>query len=524
MAAFVRVLCWGTCRWVVLMVAFAVLAVSVGGLGAAPAVAEGSSGCSLYASNGGSDSQAGTQAAPFRTLSKLVGSLAAGGTGCLQSGETFDGEGNVAIEGWEAHGQEGHPVTITSTNPAEPATVTHSLALYGGVNYMIFTHLDFNWSMPKPWACLNGEGDGVAGEVIVGSGRCGSGQVGPEDAVQLVVDGKDDRFTYDDITSNDTDICLVGGSTGEDDVFEDDRVHDCGPPVESALTGFPVPNEEWGWHTHGIYDFAHGAIIRNDYIYDNARDGVLLYGGGGGAVVEHNVIDHNGAGVWFGDDTDDVVAWNIVTNSTSPREGEDYGIGGAYPGAGNVAKHNCLYGNLGEEGHEIRTKEFGGGPPGEEVKYEDNLEKTNPQYVDAATHEYELQPGSPCQEYGPQTAPIQEPPAEKKPVEHPDGGTTPSSPSGQAPSKGSQDQTTPPDAPPSGLGSGSGGDPGLPGRPTAPAGKPAPGKRAAPGPSHATNRHRRRRDRFARRKPPRSTHLRYHRHRAAQRARTRRRR
>ncbi|HME04094.1 MAG TPA: hypothetical protein VKG38_13815, partial [Solirubrobacteraceae bacterium] len=46
-------------------------------------------------------------------------------------------------------------------------------------------------------------------------------------------------------------------------------------------------------HTHGIYDFAHGAIIRNDYIYDNARDGVLLYGGGGGAVVEHNVIDHS---------------------------------------------------------------------------------------------------------------------------------------------------------------------------------------------------------------------------------------
>src|SRR5215467_862763 len=42
--------------------------------------------CALYASTAGNDSSSGTQAAPFRTVQKLVDSLSAGKTGCLAGG------------------------------------------------------------------------------------------------------------------------------------------------------------------------------------------------------------------------------------------------------------------------------------------------------------------------------------------------------------------------------------------------------------------------------------------------------
>jgi hypothetical protein len=355
--------------------------------------AEGSSpSCNLYASTSGSDSNAGTQSAPFRSLSKLVSSLRAGQTGCLQSGETFDSNGNVALEAGEAHGEEGRPVTITSTDPGEPATITHSLAIEAGVNYLTIEHVDFNWTVPKPWVCWNAEGNIVPGKIISGPGKCATGTPYAESAVQIAIGGKGDSLNYDEITNSDTNICIVGGSHGEGDVLEHDRIHDCGPTVETSQSGFPVVNEETGWHSHGVYDFSRGMSIKNNYIYDNSRDGVLLYGGGEGAVVEHNLIDHNGAGIWFGDDSNDRAAWNIVTDSTSPRGVADYGIGSDYPGSGNVAEDNCLGGNLSGEVQE-------GG-----FAASNNKTGVNPLYLNAQRHEYTLSADSPCLGYGPDTA------------------------------------------------------------------------------------------------------------------------
>ena len=334
----------------------------------------------------------GSQAAPFRSLGKLVSSLKAGQTGCLQSGQTFDSGGNVALESDEAHGEEGKPVTITSTDPGEPATITHSLTFEHGVNYLTFTHVNFNWSVPKPWVCWNAEGNIIPGEIVSGPGKCTTGTPYAESAVQIVLGGKDDSLTYDEITNDDTNICVIGGNGAEGAVIEHDRIHNCGPTVESAQSGFPILNEEAGWHSHGVYDFGHGTIIKNDYIYDNSRDGVLLYGGGEDAIVEHNILDHNGAGIWFGNDNNDRAALNIITNSTSPRGVDDYGIGSYEPGSGNVATDNCLDGNLSGE-------VVGGG-----FTSTDNKTDTNPLYTNAAQHEYTLQTDSPCLGYGPDSA------------------------------------------------------------------------------------------------------------------------
>jgi hypothetical protein len=350
------------------------------------------SACVLFAASNGSDSASGTETSPFRSLRKLVSSLRAGQIGCLQSGQTFDSAGNLAIEAKEAHGESSQPVTITSTNPAEPATITHSLALEPNVNDLLFTHLSFSWSAPKPWGCWSAAGDPITDKVISGPGSCTTGTPAKEDSVQIVVDGKADAFTYDDITNSDTSICLLTSSTAYEALFENDRVHNCGPTVEAAQNGFPTLNEEPGWHSHGIYDFGHGTIIRNDYIYDNSRAGVLLYGGGSGAVVEHNILDHNGTGVWFGDDTDDRVAWNIVTNSTSPREQLDYGIGAFEAGSGDVASNNCLDGNLSGEVDAVGFTST------------DNLTQANPLYANPQQNEYALQASSPCIGYGPASA------------------------------------------------------------------------------------------------------------------------
>lgn len=348
--------------------------------------------CNRYAATSGSDSAPGTAAAPYKTLIRLIRSLSAGQTGCLQSGQTFDTAGNLAVGSSDVHGTGAAPVTITSTNPANPATITHSFATEAGANYLVVKGLRFDWTLPRPWVCWNAEGNPINTEVITGPNTCGSGTPNPEDVIQIGLSGKGDALIGDEVTSNNTNICVIIGRSGEGDVVEHSRIHGCGPTVRSSAEGFPVLNQEWGWHTQGIYVTGRGAVIRNNYIYEAARDGVLLYGGGERAVVEHNVLDANGAGVWFGDNTNNLVKRNIVTNSGSPRGAVDFGLGAFQPGSGNVAEENCLYGNTGGD------VSLGG------VSAKANLLNTDPLYLNGAAHDYRLSESSPCLGYGPDTA------------------------------------------------------------------------------------------------------------------------
>jgi hypothetical protein len=351
-------------------------------------------GCELYASANGSDSNSGMQSSPLRTVGRLLQKLKAGQTGCLASG-TY---GGVSVNSGESHGREGAPVTITSTEPSNPATVSGSVSLFDGADWIVFTHLIFDWNMPKPWMCWTAEGNHTTDKIITFplDGKCEGGKQNSEDAVQIGVDGAHDSFTWDEVTNNDTDICFNvtnhGGEFATDTLIEHDRIHNCGPPVLPVSEGgFPAVNEEPGWHDHGVYDFGRGTLVKNSYIYDNSRDGVLFNPNGENAVVEHDVIDGNGAGVWFGSSKNSIARWNIITNSTSPRGTDDYGIGSYEPGSGGVAEHNCLYGNKSGE----IEREIG-------VKLVENKTGANPLYVDAANHEYALQAGSPCAGYGPE--------------------------------------------------------------------------------------------------------------------------
>ena len=377
-----------------------VLAALVACLSSAPAALATT--CNKFAaepSKGGSDSNTGEEAHPYATLKKLATSLSAGQTGCIFSGQTIDVKNPQTLKN-ETSGTEAKPITITSTEPNNPATITSWVALEEGSNWIDFTHLDFKWSMPKPWACWNAEGN---------SFECPGEPPNSEDHVQISVDSHHDSFTYDEIENEDTDICVnissFGGSTAEHTLIEHGRIHNCGPEFTGTKS---VVNEEPAWHDHGVYDYGKFTEIKNNYIYGNSRDGIVFYGGGEGGKAEHNIIDGNGNGVDFGNDKNDTVQWNIITSNSlddhgskcEPNGCDDFAAASSSTTEGGIFEHNCTYNNLSGE-IEYFTSE-----PAEleGVSVKENKLETNPLYKNATAHEYTLSKSSPCIGYGPDTA------------------------------------------------------------------------------------------------------------------------
>jgi hypothetical protein len=397
-----------TCACAVALVALVIVSMC------APAYSPAaSSTCDKFASPRGSDTNPGTAAAPFATAKHLFEELAAGETGCLASGQTFAG---FTLYAGNTHGAEGKPVTLTSTNPEDPAIIDSRIVTEKGTNWLTFTHLAL-------------EADAL----------------GDEEDPSPTVGSAHTTWTYDDISGGDIDICLITNPVGdtygtaEYTLLEHDRVHDCGHPLTheelecQVVSKPPVCSTENvdvyegrlnGWHAHGLYNMGQYTTVRNSYFYHNSGLGILLRAGTG-AVIEHNVIDGNGRGVEFGNEgpTHSTVAWNLITSSTDPCAKEaptgyrcdTFGVSscGSYPtevGPGNVTKDNDVYGN---EGGNIAPS----GDLSSAIALEHNIE-VNPRYVNAAAHEYALQAGSPVLGYGPETAqPTTEPtPPETEPT------------------------------------------------------------------------------------------------------------
>jgi hypothetical protein len=321
------------------------------------------SSCALYASPTGSDANTGTQGSPLRTVHALLGKLAAGRTGCLAPGKYPA----VTVRDGESHGSAGAPVTITSTNAETPATIAGRIVTMPGADWLTFSHL----ILTDP-------------EVRYPSVTIGSAHT---------------SWISNDVSAPKT-ICFEPVDAGpygpaEHTLIEHNRIHNCGQPFLCDIDTPPCnepPND--GYHIHGIYDMGDFTTVRNNYIYENSSKGVLLRGGKG-AVVEHNVIDGNGSGVLFGDLTPEgeTVAWNIITNSRGACETcRDYfGIWSfGSVGPANTAANNDVFGNA-----------SGNIGPIEVVNVEKNIE-VDPLYVDAAKHDYRLQPDSPVLGYGPQ--------------------------------------------------------------------------------------------------------------------------
>jgi parallel beta-helix repeat protein len=301
--------------------------------------------CDRFASPSGKNRWPGTRKRPFATIPRLADALRAGQAGCLLRG-VYEQDQIVIRHG----GRPGAPITIRSA-PGTRALVRGRLVIAVTATDIVISGLNLDGRNR-----INGASPTVLGDRIV--------------------------FRNNDVTNHHTEICFILGSqdgqVAEDILIDANRIHDCGK--------LPPQNRD-----HGIYvQSTRNAVIRNNYIYDNADRGIQLFPDADGTLIENNVIDGNGEGIIFGGGAqsasdNNTVRDNIVTNSQVRANIEYFYADGAPTGQGNVVSHNCVYG--GKEG-DIQ---------GDGVAFgaQDNV-VADPLFTDRNAKDFTLQPTSPC--------------------------------------------------------------------------------------------------------------------------------
>jgi parallel beta-helix repeat protein len=268
------------------------------------AAAGGAVGCDRLADPSGNDAAAGTPAAPFRTVQRLVDALAPGQTGCLAAATFVE---NVKVE---AAGRQDAPITLKSA-PGGRATLRGRLWVADSAADVVVSDL-----------ALDGRNDSTLPSPTVNGDRI--------------------TFLRDDVTNHHTGICFViGDSNGQwglahDTVIQETRIHDCGR--------VPATNQD-----HGIYvEGSRNAKIVDNYIYDNADRGVQLYPDAQNTLISRNIIDGNGEGIIFSGaygltSSGNAVTYNVISNSRIRYNVESWYPAGNPVGVGNTVEHNCLW-------------------------------------------------------------------------------------------------------------------------------------------------------------------------------------
>lgn len=195
------------------------------------------------------------------------------------------------------------------------------------------------------------------------------------------VNGNAIRFVGDEITNENTNICFVLGSSygrAHGAVIERSRIHNCGH--------LPSRNTE-----HGIYvEDADRTRIVGNLIYDNADRGIQLYPNAQHTLIERNVIDGNGEGVSFSGDSgvasnNNLVQYNVISNSRIRANVESWYPRGNLVGVGNLVRDNCLF-----RGHQGTVISVAGG-----FTVASNV-ISDPLYADVAAGDFHVGQGSLC--------------------------------------------------------------------------------------------------------------------------------
>lgn len=328
-----------------------VLAIAVLALVAAPHASAATS-CTKFAAPSGSDTAAGTEAAPFRSAQKLVNSLYAGDVGCLRAGTYAQG-----TLSFPRAGTASAPITLTSY-PGELATLSGVVYVRNGSNNVTLSHLSI---------------DGAA----------------DRSQITVQVMAADTVLAGNDITNRSyAGSCMVLGSLSGygqalRTVVQRNRFHECGNPAD-------------GNHDHALYvENSDGLRMVDNLIWNSAAWAVHFYPNAQNSYVAHNVMDRNGGGVIFAGESaggeyswsyassNNVVEKNVISNSTQTYNIESWW--GGPIGSGNVARSNCVFN--GRQGN-ISTSDGGFTSTGNQV--------ADPKYLDGAHHDYRLGIDSPC--------------------------------------------------------------------------------------------------------------------------------
>jgi len=309
--------------------------------------------CDRFASRTGSDLNAGSEAAPFKTAQKLADALTAGQTGCLRAGTYSELVAGYVVK-FRHGGTAGAPLRMRSY-PGERATLRGVVEVKDGSSFVTISDLD-----------------------VVGTDNDADPAVVPV-SVQLMA--ADTIFERNRVTNGHLKSCMIIGSNagwgqGLRTIVRGNEFHDCGDPAHGMLD-------------HAIYvENTVDAEIADNVIWGSQAYGVHLYPNAQRTRVHHNVMDGNGGGVIFAGSTthasgDDVVERNVISNTL-----RDYNItywwGGAI-GTGNVARDNCLFN--GSKGNVIAS------PKGFVASA--NV-VADPAFLDRGAHDYRLAVTSSC--------------------------------------------------------------------------------------------------------------------------------
>jgi hypothetical protein len=293
--------------------------------------------CDKFAAVSGSDAGAGTLADPYATPLKLVGSLTAGQTGCFRAGTYVFSQLELATPNVTLAGYGSEAVTLKGAIKIKPG----------------------------------GHHSTIEGMKLNGAG--GLTEVGPKIYADGVV------LRENEITNDNTEICVHVGSWYSDPapvgvVIERNRIHNCG--------ALPATNMD-----HGIYlSEARDAIVRDNWIYNNADRGVQQYFEVDSSRITGNVIFNNGQGVNYSGGSDQIVEGNIIASSN--LRWNVYAGSTGCPGDG-VLRNNCLYAT--KSGYTAN-----GGVQSSNVFTESGNLIAQPSFVNAAAGDFRLVAGNAC--------------------------------------------------------------------------------------------------------------------------------
>jgi Right handed beta helix region len=337
--------------------------------------------CDRWASPAGSDAAVGTEAAPYRSVAHLIESLGVGETGCLFSGQLYEEPAGSFIVG-ESSGTESDPVTIRSTDPANPARIHGQAWLQEDADHVRFRDLRF------------------------------IGSPGSMKSAMLIIGGADGVELHENEITFRNGICLnIGHLDHEsvDFVLRRNRIHDCGQDVEPILTGADSG-------VHGVYLLnTADAVIASNWIYDNLNRGIQLYPDADGTEIVRNLLDGNGSNLSLSSEsseghlsTGNEVRGNLITNSTlraltdpdwpdaDSAQVWGYGFGGPARGPNEGATHdNLVTGNCVFQANPAHN--FGGWGYAETANV-----LADPGYANRAAKDFTPDPGGPCAGMGPE--------------------------------------------------------------------------------------------------------------------------